>query len=125
VELILVLPILLLLLLGMFEFSLLLTAREHLLLASREGARTAARGGNDREVAATVERTLGTGRLAAAAGVEVQRFDHHPELPFAGRQPVAVRVHVSVTQVVPDLLRWAGISFRHHELLATTVMEQE
>src|SRR5947209_18640608 len=59
VELLLVLPILLTVLLGAFEFSMLAQVRQQLLLASREGARVAALGGTADDVQLATQRNLG------------------------------------------------------------------
>ena len=124
IELLLVLPILLALLMSMIEFSLLLIARQELLTASREGARVAAQGGTTAEVQTTVSRVLGSGSLAGAQ-VSVQTTPEDPDNPQNGRNRVNVTVSVAVTQAVPDLLRWVGITFQNQELVAATVMNQE
>ena len=123
-EMLLVLPIMLALLAGMFEFGLLLHCREQMLAASRAGARVAAQGGNETEVKKTVKRILGTGRLGDAE-VGIERVPEDPEQPTEGRDRVVVCVHVETTHVVPDLLAWIGISFRGEELVAATIMNQE
>ncbi len=124
VELLFVLPILMIALVAMIEFSLLLTARAELLSASRAGARVAAQGGNDDEVKTMVKQMLGDGRLGDAQ-VIVERVPADPLRPLDGRDRVQVVVHVPAPHVVPDLLGWAGISFRDQELAASTVMNQE
>jgi hypothetical protein len=123
-ELLFTLPILLVLLLAMVEFSLLLTARQQLLCASREAARVACQGGDTDEVCATVRRVLGPGRLGDAA-VDVRRFREDPRHPTDGRDRVEVRVRVPATHAAPDLLGWVGVSLRNLELVACTVMCRE
>jgi hypothetical protein len=124
VELLLVLPILLALFLGMMQFSLILGARQTLLAASREGARVAAHGGTKEDVCATCRRVLGTGSLGAS-NVHIRSFDEDPQHPFDGRDRVEVRISVPTTLVVPDMLRWIGISFRDQDMVACTVMLKE
>jgi hypothetical protein len=51
-------------------------------------------------------------------------FEEHSGF-FVERERVAVMVHVPLTHVVPDALRWAGLSLRHHKLTAATVMNVE
>src|SRR5947209_436651 len=64
-ELILVMPILMGFLFGTIEFSMLLSAREQLLLASREGARVGARGGSDAEINTAVQNVLASGPVGS------------------------------------------------------------
>jgi TadE-like protein len=124
VELLLVLPILLALFLGMMQFSLILAARQSLLAASREGARVASHGATQEEVEATVKRVLGTGKLGDAR-VRLNAVHEDPLHPLDGRDRVEVCVCVPTTHVVPDMLRWIGISFRDQDLVAGTVMLRE
>jgi len=198
VELLLVLPIMLIFVFSMIEFSLVFAAREQLAAASRAGARVAAQGGSREEIRETIREILGKGRLGHAC-IEVvyfrEEFDlddwkhgdddgkdddakdgkdegkddgkgddgkhsdhrkHHNHRDkgwakdsddhssndsdmdgerrdegddrwefFVERERVAVRVHVPLTHVVPDALRWAGLSLRHHKLTAWTVMNVE
>jgi hypothetical protein len=150
VELLLVLPIMLMFVFSMIEFSLIFASREHLATASRAGARVAAQGGTREEISATIHGILGRGRLGDAR-IEVVYFTEEFRVrdrdwdermdsemsseqleatketsPFlADRERVAVFVRVPLTHVVPDALRWAGLSLRHHELTASTVMNVE
>jgi len=129
-ELVLVLPVLLILLLAMIEFGMLLTARQELLAASREGARAASHGGGDRrkvnrEVRETVRDALGKGRLADA-DVDIHWSDQGRRgRRRNGRERVEVVVHVGATHVVPNLLGWAGFSIEKERLEAATVMAVE
>src|SRR4051812_7049371 len=54
VELVLVMPVLVTALLGTIEFSMLLTARQQLLAAAREGARVGSHGGANAEIQNTI-----------------------------------------------------------------------
>src|ERR1700677_2914404 len=58
-ELLLVLPILMTVVLGAFEFSMLAQARQQLLTASREGTRVAALGGTVADVEQATQQALG------------------------------------------------------------------
>jgi hypothetical protein len=124
VELLLVLPIFLMFLAGMIEFSLLLTARQELKHASREGARAASRGADCDEVIATVRRCLGHGSLKHA-NVDIRHFDEDCFLPNAERDRVQVVVHIASTKVTPDFLAMFGITFCNKRLAAGTVMCME
>lgn len=124
VELLFVLPVLLICLLGIIEFSMVLSVRFQLLAASEQGARVGAQGGNDDEIRATVRRVLGNGRVADAQ-TYIDRIAADPNDPAAGRDRVQVCVVLNPAHVVPDLLVWAGIGFRNQNLTACTVMNLE
>lgn len=123
VELLFVLPLLLAVLLGTVEFSLWLTAQQQVNLASREGARVAATGGNRDDVDAVVRVALGPGRFdRATITATLTDEDGDPVLP--GR-PVAVVVQLPAAAVVPDLLAFVGLSIRNQILVGQTVMRKE
>lgn len=124
IELLLVLPVFVVLLTAMIEFSLILTARQELLTASREGARIASHGAPNEEVQAAVQRVLGDGRLGSAE-VNIQHFEEDHFLPNAPRDRVQIVVHVPTTRVVPNFLGLVGINFAEDELVAGTVMSME
>ncbi|MCS6975910.1 MAG: pilus assembly protein [Gemmatales bacterium] len=127
VEMTLLFPVVLLLFLGMIEFSMMLHARQQLLAASREGARVAALGGDLDEVRQAVRLYLGNGRLGDA-DVRLTATSSEPvqdvrEIPSG--EPVEVWVSIPAGYVVPDLLRIVGYSIRNEELVARTVMRKE
>jgi hypothetical protein len=124
VEMLLVLPLFVLLLTAMIEFSLLLVARQELMSASREGCRVAAHGAPDDEVRAAIANVLGDGRLSRAE-VKITRFEEDHVLPHAPRDRVRVVVHLPTDEVVPDFLGLVGISFAEDELACGTVMSME
>lgn len=125
IELLLMLPIPMALLGAMVEFSLMLTARQHILAASREGARVAAHGGTDEEVKATVKRVLGEDTSLGEAEVEIRRIEEDPANAAIARDRVEVKVQIPVGKVTPDLLAYVGLSLRDQELVAVTIMNQE
>jgi hypothetical protein len=124
IEFLLVAPIFVVLLTAMIEFSMILTAREHLLAACREGARVAAHGAPNDEVRAAVQFALGDGRISDAE-VNIKHFEEDHVLPGAPRDRVRVVVHIPITRIVPDFLGLIGISFAEDELSAGTVMSME
>lgn len=127
VELLLFLPILLILVLAMVQFSMTLHARQQLVAASREGCRIAALGGSLSEVEQTVRRTLGNGKLADA-DIELTDEKGTPILagtPVFTGDSVSVWLRLPTHHVVPDLLRFMGYSIKNDELVARTVMRRE
>jgi len=124
-ELLIVLPILLIFVAGMIEFSMILSARWELLAASEQGARVASQGGSDDDVKATVQKALGTGQLSQNAQVFVDRTPAVPGDPANNRDRVQVCVQVSAGKIVPDILVWAGISLGSQNLVGCSVMNQE
>jgi Flp pilus assembly protein TadG len=123
VELLVALPIVLAVLLGMIEFSMLLVARQQILVASREGARVAALGGTADDVDKAVHQFLGTGSLAGAQ-VQAQLTDQSGQ-PVPSGGAVAVTVSLPTAQAVPDLLRFIGFSLGNDVLTVQTVMRKE
>jgi TadE-like protein len=123
VELLLVLPILLVFLLGMIEFSLLLLARQQLETASREAARVAALGGDDAEVEHMARRVLGAGRLGGAE-VRAILFDAAGQ-PLPSGEPIEVDVILPANAAVPDLLACIGFSIRDEQIIAHTVLRKQ
>lgn len=122
-ELLLVLPLVLAIFFGTVEYGLLLAAEARLINASREGARVAAAGGDSNDVEAAVKAAL----LADEADlVDIQALltdvNDDPLLP--GDQ-VAVMVSAPATTLVPDLLRFIGISICNRCLIGQTVMRKE
>ncbi len=112
------LPILMLLLLAVFEFSLLFYARGSVVEASRMGARAATYPGATYEyVEEAVQLSLGP-VLGRNAVVETQLAE------FSG-EPVAVQVRVPMRDAAPDLLWPIGFGLRGQELVSETVMQRE
>ena len=124
VELLLIMPIFLILLTAMIEFSLIFVARQELMAACREGCRVASHGAPNAEVRAAVETVLGDSRLSKA-DVNITHFEEDHVLPNAPRDRVRVVVHLPTTVVVPDFLGLVGISFAEDEIACGTVMSME
>jgi Flp pilus assembly protein TadG len=119
VELLLVLPILLALILGMVEYSMILSIDQQLAVASREGARVAAQGGSAGEVEAAARLVLGAGSVGRHSVVTSQLTD-------VSGDPVSVQVVVAnAATVVPNLLRFVGFSIDSKPLAGATVMRRE
>jgi Flp pilus assembly protein TadG len=118
-----VLPILVLVALAVVEFSLLISARQQLLAASREGARAAATGGSPREIELAVRSRLGHGTLSQAK-IRTILVDKDGR-PLASGEPVVVQVEVPATAASPDLLRVIGFSLRQQTVAAYTAMRKE
>jgi Flp pilus assembly protein TadG len=119
VELMLLLPIVLAIVLGMIEYSLMLSADQQLAVASRQGARVAAQGGRADEVEASARLALGTGRLAKRAVVKSLLSD-------VSGTPVTVAVSVpDAATVIPNMLRFVGFSIKNRPLAGSTVMMRE
>lgn len=126
-ELILIFPIALAFFLAMVEFSMIITARQQLLAASREGARVASIGADLPEVETTIKRCLGTGVLSDA---EITMTNGNGDeistsLTVHSGEPVEVWLRLPTAHAVPDMLRFIGYSIRNDELVARTVMRRE
>lgn len=122
IELLMVLPILMAVVLGAFEFSMLAQVRQQLLLSSREGARVAATGGTADEVDAAARQSLGGTLQNATVTIAINDANGNP---VASGQPVGVLVTVKAGQAVPDLLTFIGYSIRGETLAAQTIMRKE
>ncbi len=117
-EVILVLPMFMLLLLGLCEFSLLMSARGTVVDAARAGARYATlHGVNNEDVGDEVRRSL-SGPLGKYARVDSRIGE------YSGDE-VLVRVRVPMAAASPDLLWPVGYSIRNRELVAEARMLKE
>lgn len=117
-ELIFVLPMLLLLLLGLFQFSILFSARGDLVDAARAGARLATLHGVDQiHVETEIQRTLSP-QLARYARIDTVIGEYSGE-------EVLVRIRVPMAAATPDLLWPIGYSIRQRELIAEARMLKE
>ena len=119
VELLLLLPIILALILGMVEYSMILSIDQQLAVASREGARVAAQGGSASEAEAAARLVLGPGSVGLESVVTSQLTD-------VSGDPVLVRVVIAdAATVVPNLLRFAGFSIKDKPLAGAAIMRRE
>ncbi len=112
------LPLLLLVLFAVFEYSMLFFARGSVVEASRVGARTATYPGSSLEVVEqSVAGSLGP-QLSQNANVLVEMGQ------FSGDR-VSVVVQVPMANASPDLLWPIGFGLQGRYLVAETVMERE
>jgi Flp pilus assembly protein TadG len=119
VEMLFVLPIVLVLIVAMVEFSMILSIDQQLAVASREGARVAAQGGSASEAEAAARLVLGGGSVGQQSVVTSQ-------LTAVSGDPVLVRVAIAdASTVVPNLLRFAGFSIKDKPLVGATAMRRE
>ena len=117
-ELALVLPILLAVLLGLFEFSMLFFARGSVVEASRAGARLASMPGVvPEEVEAAVREALSP-RMREGLRVDLVPGEHAGDV-------VGVAVRVPMEAASPDLLWPIGYGLEGRELHAETRMVRE
>jgi Flp pilus assembly protein TadG len=117
-ELVFTLPILMLLLFGIFEYSLLCYARGSVVEASRNGARAASYpGATEESIEMAVLQTLGP-ILGRNALIEA-------ELGTFTGDPVLVVVRVPMQHASPDLMWPVGFSLQGRYLVAETVMQRE
>jgi TadE-like protein len=121
-EFLFVLPILLLIVLGLFEFVFLVTAETKLAAASREGARTAALGGSQGDVLGAVVRVLGPN---AAVFVDTDALISYPLGTMNTGDPVQVTVAIPAKVLVPNLLFGIGFDVSKKTLSAHTTMVVE
>lgn len=117
-EVILVLPMLMILLLGLFEFSLLFSARGQVVDAARAGARAATLHGVDEYfVEDEIHKNLGP-HLSEYAKIESQIGE------FSGEE-VHIVVRVPMASATPDLLWPVGYSVRGQEIVGEVRMLKE
>ena len=117
-ELVLVLPIFMLVLFSVVEFSMLSTARTRLTDASRHGARMLCisdRSSDD--VRSEVRRILGS-RLARGVDIEIRDSKQPGDI-------VNVSVRIPMANASPDLLWMTGFSVRNRYLGAASPMVRE
>jgi len=117
-ELVLVLPIILMLLLGLLEFSLLFFARGDVVDASRLAARHATLAGATEQDIQDAALSALPPKLRRSAEVVVDPGVHSGD-------PVYVAVRVPMSAAAPDLLWPAGFSLQGNHLLAETRMTKE
>jgi len=117
-ELLLTLPILFVLLLGIFEFSFLMYARSDVVQASRAGARLASLNGVESE---DIQYEVGR----ALAGKFRSTYRVQATLGTYPGDEVIVTVRVPMTAAAPNLLWPLGYNIRGRDLIAETRMVKE
>jgi hypothetical protein len=120
IELLLVLPLLLGILLAMIEFSLILSARQQVTVAAREGVRVAALGGSEDDVRNLLGRVLGDRNWQ----FDVTMMDGNGA-PLEPGDPMEIVVNVPTRDFVPDLLRFLGFSVQNTTITSRAVMLKE
>jgi len=117
-ELVLTLPILFVLLLGLFEFTLLFYSRSLIVEASRVGARKASLPGATAESVEAEVRQVLAPRLQEGLQVQVDVGIHSGDV-------VMVAVETPMTSASPDLLWPIGVTLSGHNLYSETRMIRE
>jgi hypothetical protein len=135
VELLFVLPILLIVMLGILEYYMLVSAREHMLLAANLGTRVAAARASDAhsdsDRAAVAAEAIKTAKESLHGNLDKAEFEviwsqDQPPTTTAGEAPwVQVKVKVKARQVVPDVLGWVGFTLGSRDIVAANTMMQE
>jgi hypothetical protein len=129
-ELMLTLPLLITMVFGTIQFSMVLFAKQEVQAASREGARIAARGGNQQDILQAVNRYL-SGASLAGASVSVGQVDSDGNLlgpggnPLESGDPVTIEVDLPGGSAAPGLLRIVGLRFLESTIVARTIMCKE
>ncbi len=117
-ELVFTLPILFVVLLALFEFSLLFSARSDVVEAARAGCRKACLPGATRQdVEAEIQRVLSP-RLRRGAEVAIERGSRSGDV-------VAVAVKTPMSNASPDLLWMIGYRLQGRSLISETRMVRE
>jgi Flp pilus assembly protein TadG len=122
-ELIFYMPLLVLTLIAVVQFSQVLAADARLSGASREGARVAASGGNANQISnAVYAALLPSERSLVSIQTNAIQSDGNPA-PLTPGVDVVVRVSVLTKQVVPHPLPF--VIAKNQELVGQTVMRKE
>jgi Flp pilus assembly protein TadG len=123
IEVMIYMPILILTLVAIVQFSQVLAADARLSGASREGARVAASGGNATQITNAVHALL-LPKERHLATIETNAVDASGNpLSLTPGVDVVVRVGVSTKKIVPRPL--AFVIVNHHQLVGQTVMRKE
>ncbi len=122
-EFVLILPLVLAVTAGFFEFSVWLTVQEQVAAASREGARVAATGGSDDGVKQAVLLNLGPVELPQANIQTIWLREGTDET--SPIRSVVVVVTLPADKVVPDLLPLVGFSLSGRVIIGQTLMQTE
>ena len=117
-ELVFTLPILMVVLLGLFEFSMLFFARGMVVEAARVGARKASLAGVTREDVEDEIRRVLDPRLQHGMQIKVRMAKKSGDV-------VGVKIWVPMVQASPDLLWVIGYSIKDEQLFHETRMIRE
>jgi Flp pilus assembly protein TadG len=129
-ELMLTLPLLITMLFGTIQFSMVLFAKQQVQAAAWQGARTAARGGKQQDILQAVNHYL-SGASLAGASVSLGQVDSDGNLlgpdgnPLESGNPVTVEVDLPGASAAPGLLRAVGLRFLESTVVARTIMCKE
>lgn len=119
VEAALVLPILLVVVVALVEFTMLITAEQRLAEASGVAARTGAVGRSDADVKEAVKAVLGEKQYKAADVKIDRRHDSHLG------DVIEVRIDLPTRAAAPCVLRSCGVKMSDDTLVGRTVMRVE
>lgn len=122
-ELLFVFPILMAIFFGTVEYGLYLAAQARLSNAAREGARAAAAGGDINDVALAVKAALPAHERECVWIQAILKSD--AVTPLLPGDPVTVNVSTPAMNLVPDYLRFIGVSIYGHCLMGQTTMRKE
>lgn len=117
-ELVLTLPILMIVLMGLFEFTMLFYSRSLIVEASRVGARKASLPGSTAESVEDEVRLVLNPRLQTGMQVQVDVGSYSGDV-------VMVSVQTPMTSACPDLLWPIGLSLNGRNLYSETRMIRE
>jgi hypothetical protein len=122
-ELLLVLPIVVAVVFGMVELSLLLMGLERVQTASSAACRVATLPTGDPDVLEQAVREAAAQSLLKAS--LVQTYEIHTELGQFPGDPVTVEIRVPMKAAAPDLLKLVGFSLEGRQLVGRTVMRKQ
>ena len=117
-ELAFTLPVFMVVLFALFEFSLLFAARSSVVQAGRVGARKATLQGVKTEEIETVVRSVLRPRMRTSAEIVIEPGRYSGDV-------VTVSVTVPMSKAAPNLLWLIGYDLRGRQLTATTRMVKE
>lgn len=123
VELLLLAPVLLMVVAGAVQLSLLVVVSQKLDAASAAGARVAAQGGDREAVREAVSEALHRANISSAE-VAASLVDKHGQ-PLPPGATVEVIVSASAGETVPDLLGFVGFSVKDVKLTGRTLLRKE
>lgn len=118
-EMILVMPIVIGVLMGVVETSMLWLGNHRVVSAAQAGCRVATLPGSNRAaVVLAVQQTLAKSKMAKAAKVRISWARHAGE-------PVRVEVRVPMRTASPDLMGFMGFGLGNRQLAASCIMRKE